>query len=92
MRRFVLAFTLVGPCIPIVWMAIYHLSPPFAKWWFSAPLWLEIVRFGLWPVSVLLMAEPHDSNVTLWVTSALINAAVYALLASLLGHAFRRHP
>lgn len=92
MKRLVIALACVGLFIPIVWMTLYHQSASFAQWWFAAPHWVETARLVLWPSAILLMADPHDSNVSLWVVSALTNAALYAVVASLVGHALQRRP
>jgi uncharacterized membrane protein SirB2 len=92
MNRLVIVLGCVGLFIPVVWMILYHQSPSFAQWWFAAPHWVETVRLVLWPSAILLMADPHDSNVALWVVSAVTNAALYAALASFVGQALRRRP
>lgn len=92
MKRLIVAVTCLGLFVPIVWMTLYHQSASFAQWWFAAPQWIEAVRLVLWPSAILLMADPQDSNVSLWVVSALINAALYAVVASLVGHALYRRP
>ena len=65
-------------------MAIYHGSPMFAGWWLRAPHWVETVRLTVWPSAILLIADPLDNNVLLWVVSAVANAAVYAVVGWLL--------
>jgi hypothetical protein len=85
MKRIVVVIACVGLLIPIVWMTLYHQSTSFAQWWFAAPQWVEVIRLVLWPSAIFLMADPHDSNVTLWVVSALTNAALYGAAAALVG-------
>lgn len=71
---------LVGTVIPSIWMALYHGSPAFAKWWFEAPSFVELIRLLLWPTSLLLMADPLDQNVTLWIVSIALNALIYVMV------------
>lgn len=90
MKRPALVFALVGLGIPVVWMSLYHATSWFAGWWYGAPLWGETLLLALWPSSFLLIADPLDNNVVLWVVSAAINAALYALVGSLLFQALLR--
>ena len=90
MRRSVVAFALVGLAIPVIWMAIYHNSPTFAGWWLKAPHWVETLRLTAWPSAILLIADPLDNNVLLWIVSAVANAAVYAIVGWLILRASRR--
>ena len=90
MKRHVLVFALVGLGIPLVWMSLYHTTSWFAEWWLKGPLWGETLLLAVWPSSILLIADPLDSNLFLWVVSAAINAAIYALVGGLLLHALLR--
>ena len=90
MRRLVVAFALVGLAIPVVWMALYHNSPPFADWWLKAPHWAETLRLTAWPSAILLIADPLDNNVLLWIASAVTNAVVYAIVGWFILLAFAR--
>jgi hypothetical protein len=83
MRRATLWFSLVGLGIPVVWMSLYHLVPGFPKWWYGTPTWIETMLLVVWPSSILLVADPLDQNVGLWVTSAAINFGLYALIGSI---------
>jgi hypothetical protein len=73
----------MGTAIPSVWMALYHGSPAFARWWIEAPSYVEIARLLLWPTSLLLIADPFDENVALGIASIALNAVVYVTLAGL---------
>ena len=90
MKRLVLFFALVGLGIPVVWKLAYHYSAPFAEWWLQAPDWVETLRLALWPSALLLIADPLDSNVALWIVSVAINAATYGLIGGLLHAVLRR--
>lgn len=90
MRRPIIAFALVGLAIPVIWMAIYHNSPSFAAWWLKAPHWVETLRLAAWPSAILLIADPLDNNLLLWIASAFTNAVVYAVVGWLILLAFVR--
>lgn len=80
MLRPIIIFALVGLAIPVIWMAAYLNLPLFAAWWLQAPHWVETLRLAAWPSAILLIADPLDDNVLLWVASAVTNAAVYAIV------------
>lgn len=68
---------LVGVAIPSVWLGMYHRSPEFARWWIEAPSFIEMARLLLWPTSLLLIADPRDSNMPLWIVSIVSNGLIY---------------
>lgn len=90
MRRTTLWFSLAGLSIPVVWMSLYHLVPGFAKWWYGTPTWMETILLTVWPSSILLLADPLDEKIGLWVMSAAINLGLYALIGSIISAAFSR--
>jgi hypothetical protein len=90
MKRAVLAFALIGLGIPTVWMVIYHTSPMFAKWWLTLPDWVDTLRLVIWPSAILLVADPLDENIVLWVISAALNALLYAMLGAALLRVLQR--
>lgn len=90
MKRLVLSFALVGLGIPVLWMSLYHTTSWFAGWWLRTPLSGETLLLVVWPSAIFLIADPLDSNVVLWVVSAAINAAIYALIEGLLHAVLRR--
>lgn len=90
MKRYVFAAVLVGVALPGVWMWIYHANPSFGTWWLHSPGWVETARLVLWPSALLLIADPLDNNVSLWIASALSNGALYGLVAWLVARSVRR--
>ena len=90
MWRVTLWFSLVGLSIPVVWMSLYHLVPGFAQWWYETPTWVETLLLAVWPSSLLLVADPLDDNVSLWVVSAAVNFGLYALVGSIIVAVFSR--
>ena len=90
MRRPTLWISLVGLSIPVVWMLLYHLVPGFSKWWYGTPTWAETILLVVWPSSILLVADPLDENVGLWVVSAAINLGLYAFVGSIIVAAVSR--
>jgi hypothetical protein len=89
MKRIPQIAAVVGVAIPSAWMLIYHNNTMFSGWWLDAPNWVENVRLILWPTAIMLIADPHDKNVGLWVASAILNGVIYAFLGLLFNSIFR---
>lgn len=90
MRRYILIATMLGVTGPVLWMLAYHKSSAFADWWFGAPGWIEYIRSALWPTAIMLMADPLDKNVALWIAATMLNGAIYALLGALIWFSIHR--
>lgn len=85
MKRPALVGAIAGVTIPTLWMIAYHSNSAFADWWPEAPGWIENARLLLWPTAIVLIADPLDKNVALWIISAALNGGIYALVGAIFG-------
>lgn len=89
MSRKPIWFALVGLLLPSAWIALYFWVPAFNAWVYLAPTWVGTLRLVLWPSAILLVADPLETNPTLWVVSVALNGALYFFVGSVVARARR---
>ena len=89
MSRKPILLALVGLLLPCAWIALYFWVPAFNAWVYSAPTWVGTLRLVLWPSAILLVADPLETNPTLWVVSVALNGALYLVVGAVVSRARR---
>lgn len=77
--------TASGVVVAILWLLTYHFGPPDLTQNIAAILILLLI----WPSSILLIADPTDSNTSLQVVAVALNGVFYGGLGGLLWAAKR---
>ncbi len=83
MSKFLLIFSLVGVSIPIIWLSFWGWAKNSCEQCVSWLMGSQLFDVGLllvWPSSLLLMADPTDSNLQLQVVSVVVNIVFYMIL------------
>jgi hypothetical protein len=76
----ILAFAAAGLILPVLWLVFYSLGGESMSRWAVNSTWFSNVLLFLWPSSVLLIADPEDTNFGLRFVSILVNVGFYGLL------------
>ena len=74
----------IGFAIPIAWIGLYLQSSTFVSWVYNSPQWVGNVRMVVWPSALLLVADPEETNVPLWIVSIILNGLLYFLIGSII--------
>lgn len=85
MSKYSISFGAVGAFLPVAWIFYYVTvgADSYAIDWLAQSAWFQNFRLMLWPSSLLLIADPNDANIPLWITSVLLNVGLYAVVGCL---------
>jgi hypothetical protein len=93
-RRFITLALLAGLLVPILWFLTHWVflrgDPVLSKSIMEA-FYLDRVLLGVWPSSVLLMADPEGRSISIPIVSTLANVVLYGCLGWLVWFGLYRY-
>lgn len=82
-KRFVGIASSIGAAVPVAWLFMYQFVGrvfPSLQDFLSDLPGIDYALLILWPSSLLLIADPTNSNPGPWLQSAVANAVLYAIV------------